>query len=219
MCLQRGIQQKHAHYPEEGFYTASRGKPHFSFVNCSTWEVATPAPSAAQFRAEVWSRIINGAAGIFYFPQRITPTFSYDATPADVLTEMATFHANIATLEGLKVLMNEPSKTGLYGRRAYTLRQCAYLTTASHALLDDNLDPMAGVTWASPVGNQLPGPFEGVEITVGAVTYRLVLNLAGVTKSLTDAAWGLTANSFGPYEVKCFASTAPTTNILAASGL
>jgi hypothetical protein len=214
VLLQNHIQQAHA--AGETFdrvvYTGARGKPAFSFVSTSNFRPESPAPTPAQFRAECWSRVINGAAGIFYFPQRIKPTFAFDNTPPDLVREMAVFHHNIDLLADEGMLMNK--RVG--GRKPYRLRQCPVTTNPALNHLNNALDPAALGAWKPPSGDQLPGPFEGIEVDAGAEQYRLVLNLAGVASALTDTRWGLNARPFGPYEVQCFKASAPTRNILRA---
>ncbi|HEX3367406.1 hypothetical protein [Phenylobacterium sp.] len=68
--------------------------------------------------------------------------------------------------------------------------------------------PAAEAAPAAPIQSGPP------QITVGAETYRLVLNLDDTNShSLTDSAWGLSGVNFAPGEVKCFKASAPTVDI------
>lgn len=198
-------------------YTAARYKPCFAFVSTSAY-APTQTVTAAGFRADCWTAVINGVSGIHYFPQNISnPSFEFDNTPADILTEMENFHDNIATLEALDVLFHDYATTGLRGRRLGLYRPSASSNNIN--LLNTAADPVSGTSWKAATGTQMQGGFEGLEVEVGAETYFIVMNLCGVTMSLSDTRWGLTSVSFPPYEVACYAASAPTTNILARTGL
>jgi len=80
--------------------TLAGTKPIFAFIESSDFDTtdAFPGPSPAQLRAEMWEVIVHGARGIWFFPERITPTFLFDATPANVVTEMTQQNATITAL-------------------------------------------------------------------------------------------------------------------------
>jgi hypothetical protein len=86
------------------------GRPEFAFVETSDqllpWIPNDPAPTPAEVGAEIWDEVIHGARGITYFPL-VCPngdtesqpcTFSFDGTPADVVTEITTQDALVESL-------------------------------------------------------------------------------------------------------------------------
>jgi hypothetical protein len=80
----------------------SGGKSQYAFIETSDQNLAwTPSSTrgvtADEFRGEVWDAIINGARGIFYFPQAFNG-FTQDATPAAVVTSMVKQNKLITSL-------------------------------------------------------------------------------------------------------------------------
>jgi hypothetical protein len=77
-------------------------KPQFAIIETSnqhlSWIKNPRSVTPDELRGEVWDSIINGAKGIVYFPMQIGDGFHYDATPADVVAEMATQDARIKSL-------------------------------------------------------------------------------------------------------------------------
>src|SRR5450432_2901096 len=75
-------------------------KPIFAFIESSDIDTTDghPGPSPGQLRAEMWEVIIHGARGIWFFPEQITPTFLFDTTPANVVSEMTQQNTTIAAL-------------------------------------------------------------------------------------------------------------------------
>lgn len=75
-------------------------KPFLAYVETSDYNTsdANAAPTAAQFRGMVWAAICKGARGILYFPERVTPSFVADATPAGIITEMPLVAAQIQAI-------------------------------------------------------------------------------------------------------------------------
>lgn len=190
--------------PYRGAPHGAVGKAHFQYLSTGRVEGANQASRPGRFRALAWSAIINGVSGLNMFPQYVShPYVQNDSNPA-VIAEMEAIFAHIAILEATagNVLMD----TVQGGRRPFTVRHCA------PAQGNPNQSETS-LQFSAPTGNQLPGPFEGCEIMVGRETYRLVLNLLNSPQSLTDVAWGLTNESFGPYEAKCFRASANTVNL------
>jgi hypothetical protein len=175
-------------YDQDGYFGTHQGhaidrmiewsgsKPQMAFIGTSQFAASSPATTAGTFRVQCWSSIIHGAWGLAYFTFVFDPVFSWDGTPAGVLTEMATLHTAINSIHS--TLM---SPSG--GRRPFRVLRSA-------------------ISGASPTSDQLPYPFEGVEIVDGGGTYKIVLNLTNAAASLTYAPWGLVAKSFTAYEVK-----------------
>ena len=177
----------------------SAGKATFGFV--ATGRISGPTSTArsltaAEFRCLTWSIIINGASGILFFPQYFPDGGAQinDDTNSVILTAIADLVSKINLLQnqgGVNLLMNTTSG----GRRTFTPRRCADTY---------NGDPANPPNFKPPVGNQLPPPFEGMEISAGGETYRIVLNLFPSNQTLTDAAWGFTNDPFTAHQVKCW---------------
>jgi len=52
---------------------------------------------------------VHGARGLWFFPEQISPTFVFDATPANVAAEMTTQNATITALASvLQGVLNPP---------------------------------------------------------------------------------------------------------------
>ncbi len=74
----------------------SGGKPQYQFIETAGASSGTNrAPTADEFRGEVWDAIIHGVRGIFYFPWY---GGQYDAISPAVVTEMTNQDATIAEL-------------------------------------------------------------------------------------------------------------------------
>lgn len=168
--------------------------------------------NATQYGLQFWSAVINGVSGIFNFSHYFPTTGSVvlDDTDATMANAIADAAAKIAILEnqgGVNVLMD----TTLGGRRAFTLRTGPVENSGTAAGWNYPTDQPS---FAAPIGNQLPAWFEGCEWTVGAKTYRLVINLHDtLSKNLTDTAWGMSAVAFTPGQVMFFDTAAPAVNL------
>lgn len=95
---------------------ASGGKAQFAFIETSNqnlpWVANDRGVTPGEFDAEVWAAINHGAKGITYFPQQIGG-FSFDATPSDVLAEMAVQNARIESIGGALSSAYDPATLGL----------------------------------------------------------------------------------------------------------
>jgi hypothetical protein len=194
--------------------TISAAKPTYCYVATSRVLSTGRVPTPGEFRALCWSAVIHGVIGIVYFPQDVTVgAFITDASDANVLTEMTTLHSNIAIMEAKGLLID-----GVFGGRVqFTKRTSPPLVSALPTT--DISDP--GIAFQSPLGNQIQGGFEAMEVVspVDNKTYRLILNLIGSNETLTDTLWGYSAWAFTPYEAKLIETTNPTTNLFSESGL
>ena len=80
----------------------SSGKPQYCFIETSNqnlpWVGNERGPTPCEVNGETWDAIIHGARGIVYFPQRIDGGFQYDATPANVVTQITQQDAMISSL-------------------------------------------------------------------------------------------------------------------------
>ncbi len=79
----------------------SQGRPQMQFVECAeqnlSWCPQCPAPTPAQFHTEFWDAIINGARGVFLFPEAISP-FVWDNTTAAMDTQITADWATVTAL-------------------------------------------------------------------------------------------------------------------------
>jgi fibronectin type 3 domain-containing protein len=79
----------------------SQGRPQMQFVECSeqnlSWCPQCPAPTPAQFHTEFWDAIINGARGVFLFPEAISP-FYWDNTTAAMDTQIEADWSTVTAL-------------------------------------------------------------------------------------------------------------------------
>jgi hypothetical protein len=81
-------------------HTLGGSKPVFAFIESSHIDAddGGRGPTADELRAEIWELIIHGVRGYFFFPEQISPSFLFDTTPTDVVTEMTKQNAVVATL-------------------------------------------------------------------------------------------------------------------------
>jgi hypothetical protein len=174
--------------------------------------VPRPRLTAAQYRLQFWSCVVNGVCGILHFSHAFLRAGTIlDDTDATMEGAIGDAVAKIAVLEnqgGVNVLMDTVNG----GRRRFTLRTCTEVSGGGGFNWPTNQP-----NFVAPTGNQLPAWFEGCEWDgSNGETYRLVVNLHDtLSKSLTDAAWGLTGNSFAAGQAKCFKASAPSVDIFA----
>ncbi|HEY3947553.1 hypothetical protein, partial [Phenylobacterium sp.] len=155
----------------------SGGKPAMAIIGTSAFRPLLAVPTPEQFRAMAWSAVIHGAVGIVYFPVRLPPSWSFDATPPALVQAVVAFDRRIASLQDVLV----DAKVG--GRRPYTLWRSA--------------NP-----GAAPTAGQLPYPFEASEIATPKGPFRIVLNLSDKPQTLDRPRWGLARANFRPYEAR-----------------
>jgi hypothetical protein len=82
---------------------STNGAPNFAIIESSNqmgpWNPpGVVGPTPAQVRAETWDAIVHGARGVIYFPQSLTPTFSYDNTTPQVAAEITKQNALITSI-------------------------------------------------------------------------------------------------------------------------
>jgi hypothetical protein len=155
----------------------SGGKLVMSFIGTSPFAAGSPVPGPSEFNLMAWSSVIHGAAGIIYFPEQLSPAFSFDATPPELVRAITSFDRQIAAMND--ILMD--AKAG--GRAPYRLLRAAD----------------AG---ARPTADQLPYPFEAAEIATARGPYRIILNLTAQDQVLDKPEWGLQQAAFPPYGVR-----------------
>jgi hypothetical protein len=94
------------------------GDPQFAVLESSDQELPwiqqdIPAPTAGQFRAQVWDSIIRGARGVIYFPMSFKPSFKFDNTPPEIVAEMTATNAKIQSLAAVLQSDIDPPDRGL----------------------------------------------------------------------------------------------------------
>lgn len=142
-------------------------QPQWSVIETSNQNLGfTPAGTrgvyAQEFRGELWDSILHGASGVVYFPQQIGG-FSYDATPAAVVTEMTTQATRINGNSGQIASILHALPTGVTSAGSSALK------------LTFTADPKAS-------------RLEGTTRTLNGVTYDFVLNMSwnGTTPSASN---------------------------------
>ncbi len=87
-------------------------KPVMQFVECAeqnlSWCPQCPAPTPQQFHSEFWDAIVNGARGVFVFPEAISP-FVWDNTTAAMDTQLTADWATTTALAGVLQSTINPS--------------------------------------------------------------------------------------------------------------
>ena len=82
--------------------TLAGDKPVFAFIETSDIDPTRdgPGPSPGEVRAEIWTAIIHGVRGLWYFPEQVGAgiPFLYDATPQDVVDELTLQNGRITQL-------------------------------------------------------------------------------------------------------------------------
>jgi hypothetical protein len=131
------------------------GKHQFAYVESSFQHLnqinsgASRAPTALEFRGEIWNSIIHGAKGLVYFPQSFNPDTT-DATPPDIAAEMTATDAKITSFanvlnnqgDGWNAFLNLPG--GLEGTyRDYNGHRYFFVLNFSH-------NAVSGVTMNLP---------------------------------------------------------------------
>lgn len=162
----------------------SGGKPVMTFVGTSPFNERSATPSVAEFNLMAWSGVIHGAVGIIYFPVRFSPTWSFDATPPQLVQAITAFDRQIAEMD--PVLMD--GQAG--GRSPYRLFRSA-------------------AEGAAPAADQLPYPFEASEIATPRGPLRIILNLSDRPRTFRKLEWGLKDVAFAPYAVRLAYGVAP----------
>jgi hypothetical protein len=131
-----------------------------------------------EMRMMIWSSVIHGAMGIAYFPIAFSPSFVFDATPANIATEMTTQHARIRAIESILI-----DKTNGGIKQGGTLYKCA-------------------PTGQTPKADQLPYPFEARKIPTSGGDYLIILNLSPNPATLSYAPLGINGLAFSAHECK-----------------
>ena len=93
------------------------GKRNIAYIETSNQNLPWVGPlersvTPDEFRGEVWDAVIHGATGIVYFPHSLTP-FNYDATPADVASEMTVQNARLSKYGANLLTTQNPAGTSI----------------------------------------------------------------------------------------------------------
>jgi hypothetical protein len=221
--------------PGQEVPTAASGRPCGAFIATQKiwlWQdspfkknktqlIARPV-SPEDFRGQFAECVMAGASFISYFSIHTVESgidrsvgngtgWSWDETQPEIVEEMRKQHANLEFLqrgcpEG-NVLMDP--RTGIPRTRKF---RRAATVSGNPNISSERLVFNPPKPGQPPM--QLPGPFSGCEITVGAERFRIVRNLLRSTYHLSDQAWSLSDMPFGPREWKVFRVSDPATNIL-----
>ncbi|WP_143132179.1 hypothetical protein, partial [Methylobacterium sp. 174MFSha1.1] len=152
----------------------SDDKPSFSFIGTSAINSNGFQPTAGQIEAQIWSSIIHGSSGIIYFSIDFSKGFEWDSTSPDVVDAIT--HANQVIEENSDLLMQSVQQNN---------KRVIYRSAAKGA---------------NPDLNELPYPFEAVEITSDNKKYYIVVNLSDTTQVFTADLFGLRNQIFDPYQ-------------------
>jgi hypothetical protein len=95
----------------------SSGKPQFAYLEASLMHVGSShrPPTAGEFRAQIWSAIIHGARGIFYFPHDVATPGNPDAAPEHIVSEMIIQNARVTELAPILQSTINPEPIGFRG--------------------------------------------------------------------------------------------------------
>ncbi len=121
----------------------SGGRPQFQIMESAeqnlSWCPQCPAPTPAQFHAEFWDAIINGARGVFNFPLAISP-FVWDNTTAAMDTQIT---ADYATTKALaSVLQTTVNPSGMSATVTAPL-EAGWRSSGHQYFIVDNTDSVA----------------------------------------------------------------------------
>jgi hypothetical protein len=201
--------------------TRSGGLPTFAAIATSRVESPRVPPTPGEFRCLCWSAVVGGVIGVQYFPQDVTVgSYASDASDANVITEMQTFHANLAVMQAAGCLMDSLNGGRIPFQKRLSVPIVRTLDTGVPGTWPVDTVTGSASVFQTPAGMQMAGGFEGIRVVGNnGVAYYLLVNLVGVANTLTDALWGITALAFTAYEVKFVAASAPTVNLFSSSGL
>jgi hypothetical protein len=94
------------------------GVSQFAYIEAADFDGNGSVPSAGQFRAQIWSAIVHGARGLFFFTARadVAPK-TQDAMPAELVTEFGVQAPRIKNLAAvLQSAINPPAYGATVGR-------------------------------------------------------------------------------------------------------
>lgn len=163
-------------------------KPIFAFIESSDIDTGdgNPGPTPDQLRAEIWELIIHGVRGYFYFPEQISPSFLFDTTPTDVVTEMTKQNGIVLSLAN--VLQGTIDPPSLSASVASPLEVAWRDTSAAHYFFVLNLDTVA---------------HNNRQITLGGVGAMMSAEVFGESRSVPISA-GVITDDFAPYAVHIY---------------
>jgi len=102
-------------------------QPTFAYVETGDFDGNGSGPSPRRFAAEVWSAVIHGARGIFYFSARVKVPcdsgclLSYDMTPDDVAAEMVEVNDRLSRLAPILQRGINPDQVSMDGPGAFEI--------------------------------------------------------------------------------------------------
>jgi len=153
-------------------------KPIFQIMESSeqnlSWCPQCPAPTPAQFHAEFWDAIVNGARGVFTFPLAISP-FVWDNTTAAMDTQIT---ADYATTNALaSVLQTTINPSGMSATVTAPLEACWRDSTHQYFIV---------VNTDSVAHNSETITLTGTGSATSAVVYGESRNVNIVSGKITD---------------------------------
>jgi len=168
----------------------SRGRPLMQFVECSeqnlSWCPQCPAPTPGQFHTEFWDAIINGARGVFLFPEAISPFYWDNTTPA----MQTQFEADWTTVKALtSALQTTINPSGMSATVTAPL-EAGWRDSTHQYFIVDNTD--------SNAHNSQTITLTGTGSATSAVVYGESRNVNIVSGVITD---NFAANAVHIYQV------------------
>ena len=168
----------------------SRGRPQMQFVECSeqnlSWCPQCPAPTPGQFHTEFWDAIINGARGVFLFPEAISPFYWDNTTPA----MQTQFEADWTTVKALtSALQTTINPSGMSATVTAPL-EAGWRDSTHQYFIVDNTD--------SNAHNSQTITLTGTGSATSAVVYGESRNVNIVSGVITD---NFAANAVHIYQV------------------
>ena len=134
----------------------AHSKPAFAYIETATVRNVTPDVTPAQLRGEIWSAIVHGVRGIFYFPFGGCDPCVNATTPAN-RAEMRTQNIRITSLATVLQTEINPPQLGIVAPlpldaawRSYGSYQYFFVLNFSDATVTDTMR-VCGITPSQPI--------------------------------------------------------------------
>jgi hypothetical protein len=180
-------------------------KPAFAYIETATVHSDnsfpfTPAPTPAQLRGEIWSAIVHGVRGIFYFPFSGCETLCVNETPAANRQEMRTQNIRISSLATVLQTAINPSSLGIVAPVPLDAAWRSYGSYRYFFVL--NFSPSSVTKTVKVCGITPPAP----------------ITVLGENRTVGSAGSGTFSDAFAPWETHIYristAGSPPTTGLL-----
>jgi hypothetical protein len=177
-------------------------KPAFAYIE--TADVYSndgrPAPTPTQLRGEIWSAIVHGVRGIFYFPFGHCETGCVNETPAANRQEMRAQNIRISSLATVLQTAINPSSLGMVAPTPLDAAWRSYGSYRYFFVLNFS---------ASPVTKTM---------RVCGITPSVPITVLGENRTVGSAGSGTFSDTFAPLETHIYristAGSPPTTGLL-----